>query len=317
MTRSSARFLAYDLRPAKQAERLMLVEYLRCAAECGLKLGDYRYVGMGGNRFYDFLLLHRFAGVRSMISLEHDDEMFLRARFNKPFEFIEVKQETVADFLASDNYEEPSIVWLDYDGGLSRDMLTDVETLGVVAQPGSFFFVTALAEYPRFLQKINDEQRLNWFREELGDVAQGLAQDDMQISRSALAIQKCIRTALESAFAFRGDGKLSLHFAVEYSDSTRMVTIGGFFGSEEMGDEVSRRVRTNIPALADLGDVCFRLKSLNITDRERQLFDIAVTANDKRKREYRKLIELGFTERDLQNYASIFRFTPRYVEAII
>lgn len=295
----------------------MLVEYLRCAAECGLKLGDYRYVGMGGNRFYDFLLLHRFVGVRSMVSLEHDEEMFRRAEFNKPFQFIDVKQESVSDFLATDGYDKPSIVWLDFDGGVSQDMLADIETLGVVAQPNSFFFVTVFAGFPRYLQRLNDAERLDWFREELGDIAQGLVQEDMQLSRASRAIQKCLRTALESAFGFRGDGELCLQFSVDYSDTTRMVTVGGFFGSTDIGREIQKRIQVNLPALHGLGEETFRLRNLNITDRERQLFDLAATARDKRKKEYRKLIALGFSDQDLQNYASIFRFAPRYVEAII
>lgn len=317
MTRSSARFLAYDLRPAKQAERLMLVEYLRCAAECGLKLGDYRYVGMGGNRFYDFLLLHRFVGVRTMVSLEHDEEMYRRAEFNRPFQFIEVKQETVSDFLATDGYDQPSIVWLDFDGGLSREMLTDIETLGVVARPNSFFFVTVFAGFPRYLQRLNDAERLQWFQNELGDIAQCLVQEDMQVSRAPQAVQKCLRTALESAFGYRGDGELDLQFSIDYSDTTRMVTVGGFFGSAEIGAEIQKRIQVNLPALHGNGNGTFRLRNLNITDRERQLFDLTATAKDKRKKEYRKLIALGFSEQDLQNYASIFRFAPRYIEAII
>lgn len=317
MSRSSARFLAYDLRPAKQAERLMLVEYLRCATECGFKLADYRYVGMGGNRFYDFLLLHRFTGIKRMVSLEHDEDMHLRAAFNKPFEFIDVRQESVGDFLASDGYIGPSIFWLDYDGGISPDMISDILSLGVVAKPNSFFFITVFGDFPRFLQKLNDAERLAWFQTEMGDVAQGLDHADVQRSEAPRAIFKCVAAALRSAFAFRGDGSFDIQFSVQYSDSAKMVTVGGFFGARGSAAEIQGRRSTSLPALEGSDSQMFHLRNLNVTERERHLFDLAATSGDRRRKEWKKLIELGFENNEIDAYGSLLRFTPRYVEAIL
>src|SRR4051794_25050618 len=89
--RSTARFIPYDLRPAKQSERKILVDLLKTGGDIGLPIGDYRYVGMGANRFYDFLMLHKHLGICSMVSLEHDPKMFKRAAFNVPYNFIDVR----------------------------------------------------------------------------------------------------------------------------------------------------------------------------------------------------------------------------------
>ena len=66
---STANFVPYGLRPSKQTERRILLDFLKCANEGGLTISDSRYVGMGGVLFYDFHLMHRFAGINNMISL--------------------------------------------------------------------------------------------------------------------------------------------------------------------------------------------------------------------------------------------------------
>jgi hypothetical protein len=317
VNRSSARFLSYDMRPAKQAERLMLIDYLRCSAECGIKLADYRYVGMGGNRFYDFLLLHRFIGIKKMVSLEHDDGMYLRSKFNKPFDFVQIANESVEDFLAADNYQDPSIFWLDFDGGISQQIIADVQSLGVIAKPNSFFFITVLGEYQKFLNDMNDSDRLKWLQAELGDVGQNLTQENVQKSQSHNAIFKCVSAALSSAFAFRGDGSFYPQFSVRYADSTKMVTTGGFFGDLGKASEIVQRRNTCLPNLNASEQELFQLRNFNITERERSLLNVASTAKDRRKKEWRKLLELGFKDPEIIAYGDMLRFNPRYIESIL
>src|SRR5690348_396430 len=120
MKDSTATFISYDLRPAKQAERRILIDFIKCAYQAvGAPLSACRYVGMGGTLFYDFHLLHRFLGVRSMVSLERNRKMHLRSRFNCPFDFIKVTNQTTAKFLASDEDETVTIYWFDYDDSIS------------------------------------------------------------------------------------------------------------------------------------------------------------------------------------------------------
>jgi hypothetical protein len=100
---STAGFIAYDLRPAKQAERRILLDFLKCANEAGITISGSRYVGMGGTMFYDFHLMHRFLGVSNMVSLERNPDIHPRSVFNCPFDFIEVRNETAASFMGADS----------------------------------------------------------------------------------------------------------------------------------------------------------------------------------------------------------------------
>ena len=115
MSRSTANFISYDLRPAKQSERRMLLDLMQVAGDCGFPITDYRYVGMGANRFYDFLLIHKYLGVNKMISLEHDPIMYGRAMFNCPYSFIDVRKKSIAEFISGDSFSDKSLLWFDYD----------------------------------------------------------------------------------------------------------------------------------------------------------------------------------------------------------
>ena len=117
MKPSTATFIPYNLRPAKQAERRILLDFLQSASEVGLPVSNCRYVGMGGTMFYDFHLMHRFLGINRMVSLERDSDIHPRCKFNCPFDFINVENETAATFLARDKNNVPTIYWFDYDDG--------------------------------------------------------------------------------------------------------------------------------------------------------------------------------------------------------
>ena len=53
MKPSTAKNVAYNLRASKQAERRILIDFLKCANEAGVTISDCRYVGMGGTQFYE------------------------------------------------------------------------------------------------------------------------------------------------------------------------------------------------------------------------------------------------------------------------
>jgi hypothetical protein len=68
MKRSSAYKVQYDIRPCKQTERRILLDILKIGSEAGLELSDYMYLGFGGFKFYDFEMVFRHLGIKSMTS---------------------------------------------------------------------------------------------------------------------------------------------------------------------------------------------------------------------------------------------------------
>jgi hypothetical protein len=312
---STAKFIPYDLRPAKQAERRILLDFLKCSNEAGLAISDCRYVGMGGTLFMDFHLMHRFLGVNRMISLERDPDMHPRSAFNRPFDFISVRKETVAQFLANDNDEATTIYWLDYDDGLGPDITADIISLGTRVKVGGFAFVTAYADPPGALEKLTKEQRLEYFQQNLGDFSVGLTVDDMENAAFPETVRRILVAAFKNAFSARTDGDFQSIFQVQYKDSAQMITVGGCFCKASHATDLLRRVRADLPFL--LKQVPYKIRHLNLTERERALFDMAVTRSEANSDQSTSLKSLGFKKSDFDAYRDLIRFLPRYHESII
>ncbi|MQW88662.1 O-methyltransferase [Sinorhizobium saheli] len=115
MAKSTASFIAYDVRPEKQIERRAIVEYLNLSRQAGFDVGSYRYLGFGGTKFIDFQIMSKYVGMNSYVSIEHDGEIFKRCAFNKPFSSIQMYEGEVTDFLSADTYEGKTVFWLDLE----------------------------------------------------------------------------------------------------------------------------------------------------------------------------------------------------------
>ena len=317
MARSTAKFISYDLRPAKQSERGILVDILRVGGDCGLPVRDYRYVGMGANRFYDFLMLHKYVGLRKMVSLEHDPNMFKRAQFNVPYKFIGVLETTAADFLATDAKEDPTVYWLDYDGGIGPHIVADILSMSLRTKLGDFAFVTVFGGPPRSMDRLNDQDRLTTLKDTLPDHTGLVELEDVERSAFPLAVHKILLSAFKEAYAPRTDGRFRLLLQVEYADSLPMVTVGGAFLSDGLAASYLSRMKSSLPFLKPGKDQLYEIRSLNLTERERALFDRAVTSGKKRSAERNTLKSLGFKEPEIKAYEELIRYLPRYFEAII
>jgi hypothetical protein len=316
MRGSTAKFIAYDLRPAKQAERRVIIDFLKCANEAGIAVSDCRYVGMGGTVFYDFHLLHRFIGINNMISLEHDEQMYKRSVFNRPYDFIKLKNVTVADFLASDRSTSRTIYWFDYDSGIQPDVTTDIISLGSRMHPNSFAFVTVCSDPPGFLRGLKSGDRLDYFKNNFGDFAADLRPQDAENAAFSKTMSRILTHAFTNAFAARRDGMFDPILQVQYNDSSTMTTVGGVFCDSADCARIRMRVAKDLPFLQS-ENLPYEIRRINFTDRERALFDMAATISRPDSKQAKKLKSLGFKDGDLKSYNELIRFLPRYYESII
>ena len=316
MPRSTGKFISYDIRPAKQSERLILVDMLKAASDSGLPIGRYRYVGMGANRFYDFLLMHRYLGIADMISLEHDEGFFERAKYNAPYKFIDVRNISSADFIAADDKKAPSIYWLDYDGGISKQIISDINDYADAAKIGDFIFMTVSGNPPRAIDRENDAGRLAWLQDQLGAVAGDVTVEDVERATFPDAVHKVLWTGFKTAFAARTDGAFYPLLQVSYADSMPMITFGGAFLTAGQAVGVTEKIEQDLPFLNLSTRSKYEIRSLHITDKERTLFDMAVTSKSARSSEKNKLKNLGFRESEIKSYKDLLRYIPRYVETI-
>lgn len=315
--RSSAKFVSYDLRPAKQSERKIMVDSFLAAIEAGFPVPSYRYVGMGANRFYDFLMMHKYLGIDSMVSLEHDKTMAQRADFNRPYHFITVRRKRVHDFLLEDRHEGNTIYWLDYDGAINVSMTDDITSLATQVTLGDFLFVTSGGEVPGSLLRTSSADRLRELKDSLGQLTGSLVMNDVEDANFPIGVYKILRAAFRKAFSGRPDGIFRPFFRIRYADSTEMVTYGGVFGAPKQCDGLVKLLEHRMPFLDPIGEEAYQIGRFDLTEKERRLFDLAATSPAANSSELKRLRGLGFQESQIEKYRELLRYHPRYVETLI
>jgi hypothetical protein len=124
----------------------MIVDLLISLAISGFPISSYRYIGMGGMHFVDFVLFHKLLGITDMLSAEHDIDVQSRIKFNCPFSFIKLQFGDVGEVLGKIESDRRHLIWLDYDAPLSSEIVQDVVTALSSLAAGSVFLVTLAVE---------------------------------------------------------------------------------------------------------------------------------------------------------------------------
>lgn len=136
----------YLLRTNKHIERRLVFDVLAAAAQ-RMGFENHWYLGFGSMWFGDFRLAHRLLGIDRLISIELKDHA-PRAKFNRPFAGVTVEPGESGEVLArlsAEIWTKPLIAWLDYDGHLNGDVVSDIDLLLERAQPNSVVIVTVNA----------------------------------------------------------------------------------------------------------------------------------------------------------------------------
>lgn len=317
MTGSSARNVQYDLRPAKQTERMLIVDILKLIGTAGLPIQSYPYVGLGGSVFYDFQLIFRYLGLQRMTSIEHSKHLLPRCEFNKPYKFIRTFQGTTSEYMIQRGFNEPTLVWLDYDWRLSSMATSDIELLGASLPEDSVFLITLCAEPPKaFAEKRMDaSERVNWLEEELQAASANCTVADVTNSKFRFYVERVIKNAVQYAFAARTQAEPIPFLSAFYKDSAWMYTYGAVFTTGHKAKALRKLLRQNFPFLQ--GSTAYEIANFNLSQKERKLLDKVCTSKSFRKRAPASLSKLGFSDADVKAYANLMRFVPHYTETLI
>lgn len=243
---SSFRKINYSLRPAKHAERKMLSEIMRRLSHFS-PLEEYVYVGFGSVWFSDFILFHKSLGIRDMISIESASGAKDRFESNKPFNIkIIYKNSKLA--LQDLEWSRRQIIWLDYDGVFSPDMLADARTISTKARSGTLVALsvqcnqadevgeaqtdpTGLSALARFTQRFGRER-----------VAEGTQEEDLYSWNFGTLIRDMIRNEIDSGLSVRNAmGTDFFQFkpiaSIDYQDGAKMTTIIGVIINNNEGNK--------------------------------------------------------------------------------
>jgi len=304
----------YELRPAKQVERRMLIDGLQLLAEAGLPIRDYQYTGMGSVYYVDFILLHKFLGISKMLSAESMEGVENRVNFNKPYDFVDVKMESIGDAVTGLQTDHDHLVWMDYDLVLYSDILRDVFRASAHLPMGSILLVTVDVEPPG-TEEDGPEHWHTYFEKESGHYFEpSWTQSDFTRSKLPRRNIDLIACALSSGISERREGAFYPLFSFSYADGHEMITLGGLIGGRQHGRIIKKSQLSEEayyrPKLQQQEP--YRITVPNVTRKERLYLDSNMPCqNDWTPEDF----EMEWD--DVKAYREIYRFFPPYAELLM
>jgi hypothetical protein len=316
----------YALRPAKNVERKMLCEALANLA-CIESIRSYRYVGFGSVEFVDFSLFHERLGIRDMLSIECAKEFEDRFEFNKPYSCITMKWGMSHEVLPTLDWTKRTIIWLDYDRSLNRDILADIQLVITSAKSGSVIIVTVNAEPERDL-KVDDihKVRLKRLRSRVGEDHLPLVEGDHGIRRSirgadlawwGLAkvsrqiIDNVIQTTLNdrnAALTCASQFRYKQLFNFRYADTAKMVTVGGILLNSPDESKLPPGIFEQLEFVSS-DHKAYHIKSAVLTLRELRYLDRHLTPTG-----YVRERPNWLPKAECDKYGRIYRYFPTFTE---
>lgn len=243
MPTGSYRKINYSLRPSKSIERKMLAEAIQRLSHFG-RLSTYRYVGFGSTYFSDFKLFHKLLGIKKMVSIEEDVNNQNRFKFNRPFSCVRMELGKSTSILPRLSWREKSIVWLDYDGVLTADVLNDVSFCLANVPSGSMLIVSLNANPEMFdnsvLPEMRPEKRLESLKERVGTdkVPIDIAGSNLGGWGTAEIYRRIILNEIQETLSQRNGFRrfpivFEQLFNFHYADGAKMLTLGGIVFRED------------------------------------------------------------------------------------
>jgi hypothetical protein len=302
----------YDLRPAKQVERRMIIDALQSLAASGFNMRAYQYVGMGSIYFVDFILLHRLLGMRKLLSIESVASAERRVRFNQPFRDVHVEIGLIGDYLPKIDRDIPHLVWLDYDHKLSTEDIQDVTLASSVLPAGSVLLVTVEVEPPE-----SGDSPQEW-RTYYEDVAGSLVPFETTLEPFAKSElprtnARILVNAIRRGLTARSSIRFEQLFSFLYADGRQMLTLGGMLASEEDQRRLTASALDASPFIVrDPEAEPFAISVPRLTRKERLYLDQFMPCDDRWE-------PPAFTiDAELvRQYRDIYRYYPIYGELLM
>ena len=311
--RPSFERIRFDLRPSKSIERKMLSEAFGRLSALS-PLDHYRYVGMGSTYFSDFTLFHKTLGIQDMVSIEREVHSKGRFEFNCPYRCIRLEFGESTSVLSRLEWDSPTILWLDYDGKLSRGILEDVKHACAKAGSGSVVTVT-LNVHPAHrgrdtllkLEDDVDEDKVPIDVKPKHLVGWGLASVCRRI-----VVNEIQETLKERNAGVKDADRMRFQqlFHFQYRDSARMMTVGGILYQQKHASEIEKCGFDQLWFVEHGAEPC-RIHVPCLTYREIRRLDMLLPCDDPE--------DLAGPDwlppEDVKRYARIYRYFPTFAEA--
>lgn len=309
----SYRTVHYELRPAKQVERRMLIDAFQILQEAGFRIRRYKYFGMGSVYFVDYILLHKYLGIDSLLSVEASQKIRKRVLFNRPFGVVGVEHGTAGEYIPTLKPSDQHIVWLDYDRLLTKSHLEDVRQAAQHLSPGSILLVTFDAELPN-RHRATPKETAKYYRDQ-AEAYIPMEMLDKEWERDVMPelIMNVTRQVIQEGVRFRAGLQFRELLFFQYADGRRMVTLGGMICSDTESKKIdASEVGAARYSRLNWDDGPFSITVPLLTKRERHFLDMAMPCDDSWEPG-----DFEMSPEDVQAYRDIYRFIPAYAELFL
>lgn len=324
---SSSYRVQYDVRPAKQVERRMIVDALQRLAAVGLPIADYQYTGFGAIYFIDFILLHKLLGLNKLLSLEQETSLESRVRFNRPFSCIDIRMVPASSEIPNLSRDARHILWLDYDGVIQKGFISDIQSALTILSPGSILLVTVDVEPPEDRDYREVDPSFDSSKEVLGPkhwkryfeyhassyLKLGLSDDDFGKSQLILRSTEILRAGFTRWIVARGEVEFLPMFNFAYKDSHAMLTMGGMIGGRsEKRLLTASSISDTVYYRNDFDSPPFEIHVPRLTRKERIYLDREMPCEDDWTPG-----DFTLASEDVLHYRDIYRFLPAFAEILL
>lgn len=125
----SGAWIPYHLRQNKAVDRMLLIDLLSKLNRY-IEIHSYEYIGFGGPFLEDHKLMHSYFGNIKLTSIENNDHIWKRQKFNLPLSCINREKKHSSEFIDTFSRNNPVIIWLDYmEANKRREQLMEFESL--------------------------------------------------------------------------------------------------------------------------------------------------------------------------------------------
>jgi hypothetical protein len=311
---ASYRKVPYELRPAKQIERRMLLDAFQALVQGGFMLRDYQYTGFGSVSFVDFVLLHKYLGIKDMLSVEHSIAIKKRILFNRPFEnLVRMKFGPVSSVIPGLSADKKHLLWLDYDDVINGDMIADVQTSIARLSAASILLVTVDVEPPG--KSDESKEWMRYYEDQVGDLLGKIPRKPSSFVRDKLTRVNIdiLRNAIQNALLGRPEIEFAPLFNFVYADGHRMLTIGGMLASTTEKRRLASCDFGSDPFVRrDFAEDPFHIRVPILTRKERLYLD----ANMPCRRNW-KPKDFEMDPEDIEAYRVAYRYFPSYFESLL
>lgn len=307
----------YELRPAKQVERRMLLHAFHELRNLGYAISNYEYTGLGSIYFVDFTLFHRYLGLTRMTSVEGDPDVQKRVKFNCPYNLITVVNDEMSAQISRLSSDRQHILWLDFDSIITKELLESVHLAASQLSVKSILLVTVDVEPPGRPEdgpkKWNPTHWMRHYKQEAGShFWRGISTRDFAREALPLTNARILQSAINEGLQERDANFIGM-FSFLYADGHRMLSVGGMVGTDEDCRRIRSLNRKELFFMRDrITDDPFPIRVPLVTRKERHCLDQNMPRTDQWAP-----CEFEMKPDDVRDYSEIYRYYPAYTEMLL